>query len=113
LNAIEDIILFRISNYLLKFSLKYKQLYGNDSLQGNDWYEYVEYGTTNSIIIFLQKNGFSREVARYIKNNEFLYLNYNLGDRKISKKLLTCNNKVIAKEAKEVFFNNRKLFIMN
>ena len=27
----------------------------------NDWYEYVEFGTTNSLTIVLQRYGFSRE----------------------------------------------------
>jgi hypothetical protein len=39
----------------------------------NDWYEYVEYGTTNPLSIMLQKCGFSRETSDYIKNHRREY----------------------------------------
>ena len=32
----------------------------------HDWYEYVEYGSTNKRTINIQKHGFSRESAIYI-----------------------------------------------
>ena len=40
-----------------------------DELNTNNWYEFVEYGTTNPLTILLQRNGFSRESARFIKEN--------------------------------------------
>ena len=40
----------------------------------NDWYEYVEYGTTAPLSIFLQRNGFKRETAEFIKNEQKLYV---------------------------------------
>lgn len=46
LDAIESIILFRISNYCLRFSNDFKRKTGADQFP-NDWYEYVEYGTDN------------------------------------------------------------------
>jgi hypothetical protein len=38
LNAIEEVILFRISNYFLKFSVEYKKHHKLSAIQ-NDWYE--------------------------------------------------------------------------
>ena len=53
LEVIENIILFSISNYFLRFSNEYKRVHGENSLNRNNWYEYVEYGTTNEITIQL------------------------------------------------------------
>ena len=67
LEVIENIILFSISNYFLRFSNEYKRVHGENSLNKNNWYEYVEYGTTNEVTIQLQRYGFSCESATYIK----------------------------------------------
>ena len=63
LGVIENVLLFSISNYFRKFSLEYKRVHNVEHFD-NDWYEYVEYGTTNPLTIFLQQSGFSREVLR-------------------------------------------------
>lgn len=52
LNAIENIILFSVANYFREFSAEYKKQHGNTPFN-NDWYEYVEFGTTNSLTIVL------------------------------------------------------------
>ncbi len=44
--AIEDVLLFRLSNYFLYFSEEYKRQHPSEPFT-NDWYEFVEYGTTN------------------------------------------------------------------
>lgn len=62
LDAIESIILFRISNYFLRFSNDFKRKTGADQFP-NDCYEYVEYGTDNPITTGLQRLGFSRVPA--------------------------------------------------
>jgi hypothetical protein len=110
LNAIEDVILFRISNYFLRFSLEYKRYHKLTELK-NDWYEYVEYGTTNPLTILLQRNGFSREAATYIKNHQNIYVIYENGDYKIKVDLLSCPSKSVRKEAEEVRYNIPDLFI--
>ena len=61
MEALDRIIQFKIGNYFKKFSRELRRLYPNESFQ--DWAEFVEYGGINPIQIFLQKNGFSREVA--------------------------------------------------
>lgn len=48
LNNVNDIILFRLSNYFMRFSTELKKYLHRDFLP-NDWYEYVEYGTTRLV----------------------------------------------------------------
>lgn len=67
LEAIENIVLFSISNYFLRFSNEYKKINGVNEFD-NNWYEYVEFGTTNPLTILLQRNGFLRESALLSKN---------------------------------------------
>ena len=61
LEDIEDVILFRIANYFLRFSQEYRACFPDASF--TDWYELVEYGTTNPEAVWLQRNGFTREAA--------------------------------------------------
>ena len=67
LDVIENVILFSISNYFLRFSNEYKRFHKVESFK-NDWYEYVEYGTTNPLTILLQRSGFSRETSTYMRS---------------------------------------------
>ena len=69
LEAIENIVLFSISNYFLRFSNEYKKINGVNEFD-NNWYEYVEFGTTNPLTILLQRNGFLRESALLSKNTK-------------------------------------------
>ncbi len=73
LNVVDQIILFEIANYFLRFSTEYKAQHNINGDMDNDWYEYVEYGSTNPLTIFLQRNGFKRETAQYIKGNPRFY----------------------------------------
>lgn len=109
LDAIEDVILFRIANYFLRFSSEYKKFHKIDHFD-NDWYEYVEYGTMNALTIFLQRNGFSREAATYIKQHSE-YLAYVNGEYKLKNTLLESQSKMIQKEANEIKYNIPELFI--
>ncbi|XEQ97798.1 hypothetical protein SPX_26620 [Sporomusa paucivorans] len=109
LNAIEDVILFRISNYFLKFSVEYKKHHKLSAIQ-NDWYEYVEYGTTNPLTIMLQRNGFSREASTYIKTHREYVTQIN-SEYVLKNSLLVCQSKSVQREAKEVKYNIPELFI--
>lgn len=109
LNAIEDVILFRISNYFLRFSLEYKKFHNLSELK-NDWYEFVEYGTTNPLTILLQRNGFSREASTYIKSHQSDYIVVKDGDYKIKTDLLSCPSKSVSREAAEIIYNIPELF---
>jgi superfamily II DNA or RNA helicase len=109
LNAIENVILFRISNYFLRFSAEYKKFHKLAVIQ-NDWYEYVEYGTTNPLTIMLQRNGLSRETSTYIKKHREYLLEIN-GAYKIRSSILTCENTAVQKEATEIKYNIPELFV--
>ena len=109
LNAIEDVILFRISNYFLRFSAEYKRYHGITSIP-NDWYEFVEYGTINQLTIMLQRNGFTRESATYIRQHKEYVVDKD-GEVKISKSILDCQKSSVIKEVIEIMYNIPELFV--
>lgn len=111
LEGIENVILFSISNYFLRFSNMYKSIHGEDSLDDNNWYEFVEYGTTNKLTVFLQRNGFSRESANYIKDHASVYVIDCDGVLHLSRKLLNCNNTDVRSESAIIDLNRPGLFI--
>lgn len=110
LEVIDNIVLFSISNYFLRFSNEYKTIHQVKDFE-NNWYEFVEYGTTNPITILLQRNGFSREVSTYIRTNkdEFI-IEAADGTWKLSTALLECSNTNARKEAKSVHYNMPEMF---
>lgn len=109
LKIIDNIILFKLVNYFSKFSMAYKHVYPDDS-EFEDWYEYIEYGTTIPVNIWLQKNSFSREAATYIAAHRKKYIIHTEGGLAISMDLLDCEDNAIRKEAQIAYFNNRSLF---
>lgn len=111
LQVIENIVLFSISNYFLRFSQEYKRFH-NVTEFDNDWYEYVEYGTTNPLTIFLQRNGFSRETATYIRTHRHEYVVQSSDGRvKIRNALLQCHSPSVRREVGEIKYNAPALFI--
>ena len=111
LQVIENVILFSISNYFLRFSTEYKRYHQVDSFP-NDWYEYVEYGTINPLSIMLQRNGFSRETSTFIRKNKDDYVVFtDTGDVKLRRSLLECGNISVFKEVKDILYNVPELFI--
>ncbi len=111
LETIENIILFKFANYFLKFSTEYKKIHNLENLT-NDWYEYVEYGSTKQPIILLQKLGYTRETAIII-NQIKAYSPYKFIDKKfyLSKKLLKSHHPSIKKESNELYYNLIDVFI--
>lgn len=109
LDIIENIILFKISNYFLKFSTEYKNIHGPESLI-HDWYEYVEYGTTNELSIFFQRNGFSRELANFIKDENY-YIQTDDGAYRIKNTIMLCDNLNILRELNDIIYNSPELFV--
>lgn len=69
LDYVDKILQYKIPNYFLKFSDRYKEIKNIDEI-AEDWYEYVEYGTTSKIVIKLQQLGLSRGFALYINKNK-------------------------------------------
>lgn len=112
LEAIENIVLFSISNYFLRFSNEYKKIHGVDEFD-NNWYEYVEFGTTNPLTILLQRNGFSRESATFIKKhkNEYVIHDGSTDELRLRLSLLNCGNTSVMTEAASIRFNAPKLFL--
>lgn len=112
LSVIENVLLFSISNYFRKFSLEYKAYHKVDHFD-NDWYEYVEYGTTNPDTIFLQQNGFSREASIFIQtpSNYNKYVVEVNGEKRIKRCILECGNIGVETEAQDIQFNSPDLFV--
>ena len=82
----------------------------------NDWYEYVEYGTTDSLTILLQRYGYHREAAQYIIKNQEKYVNFelktDLAPFALRKNLLAnCSDENTKSETTEIFINIPELFI--
>lgn len=65
---IDNALRFKIKNY---FSNYYLLVAGKNGVEvaGEDWSQYLEYGTTDKIIIDLQNIGFPRHIAMLIKEN--------------------------------------------
>ena len=112
LSVIENVLLFSISNYFRKVSMEYKAFHQVDHFD-NDWYEYVEYGTTNPDKIFLQQNGFSREASIFIQkpSNYNKYVTLVDGDKKIKRSIFECGNIGVETEAQDIQFNIPELFV--
>lgn len=112
LSVIENVLLFSISNYFRKVSLEYKAVHGVDNFE-NDWYEFVEYGTTNPDTIFLQQSGFSREASIFIQKPSNLnkYISEADGKKFIRRSILECGNMGVETEAADIQFNMPELFI--
>lgn len=110
LGVIENVLLFSISNYFRKVSLEYKEYHQCENFD-NDWYEYVEYGTTSPVTIFLQQTGFSRETASYIQANQHKYLTFIDGEYKVKKSIMECGNDTVETDAHDLQFNIPELFV--
>ena len=105
------IILYSISNYFLRFSNEYRKIKGDEALNLNNWYEYVEFGTTNPLTILLQRSGFSRESARYIKEHrEYVIRGGSTGQLKLSPALARCNNTDVRNEVIYIRQNSPEIF---
>lgn len=110
LEDIDNVILFRLANYFLRFSQEYKRIHPDEKFM--DWYEFVEYGCTNPFTIWLQRNGFTREAATYIRNNFQLYFATGEdGQYRLRLSLLECENLSVRKEARQVYYNGREIFM--
>ena len=112
LEVIEYIVLFSISNYFLRFSNEYRKIMGDEAIDKNNWYEYVEYGTTNPLTILLQRNGFSRESARYVKeHSEYVVKDGSTSVLKLKASLASCGNTNVEKEVIYIRQNAPSIFV--
>ena len=109
LSTIDHVILFSIANYFLRFSTEYKKFHKVDNFN-NDWYEYVEYGSTSSLTIMLQRNGFSREASQYIRQNKSKYVIDTPAGPLLHMSILSCPKEAIRNEVADIRFNVPELF---
>ncbi|MCD7805580.1 MAG: DEAD/DEAH box helicase [Oscillospiraceae bacterium] len=112
LEVIENVILFSISNYFLRFSNEYKRIHNVKEFD-NNWYEYVEFGTTNPLTILLQRNGFSREASIYIRGHQadFVVHDSHTGKIKLKNSLLKCGNTNVETKVADIKLNVPELFV--
>lgn len=108
LKALQRQILFKLSNYFLKYAKEYRSYYQLDTLK-NNWYEFIEYGTSNELRIWLQKNGYSREAASFIEKHSEYYFYTDEGYR-LSSKLKELNDD-IGIQTVRISFNRPEIFI--
>ncbi len=110
LEDIEEIILFRISNYFLRFSKEYREVHPDDAFM--DWYEFVEYGSTDPTAIWIQRNGFTREAAAYMTAaGRNLIIRTEDGKLRIKAELLESENQSIRREAEQIKYNSPEIFV--
>ena len=97
--------------YFLRFSEAIINIHGESKLQ-NDWYEYVEYGTNNQVIIELQKFGFLREQAlTMIKDPYSKYIEKTDRSIRINKKIFEVSDPDLLESLNIISINYPELFI--
>jgi hypothetical protein len=95
----------------MKFSEEYKRQHPNEMFT-NDWYEFVEYGTTNRLRLILQHSDFKWDSTGYIRRNADKYVRGTPDNPKLLKKaLLECPNEMMKRDTKEIQYNVPELFI--
>lgn len=114
LSIIENVILFSIANYFREFSSEYKTSHGITGFMRNDWYEFVEFGTTNEKTIVLQRIGYSRESASFIKEKgDYFFGPKTSNEYSFSLKkdlLLSCSDLGVSTETKDILLNVPDIF---
>jgi superfamily II DNA/RNA helicase len=110
---IEQIVNYKFSMYFLRLSEAIIKIRGKNALV-NDWFEFVEYGTSNKDVIRLQKHGFTREQSLSLLRQtlrNFLVRDKS-GDIMIKSRILTSiRDEDIITALKTVQINYPELFI--
>lgn len=107
---IEQIVNYKLSMYFLRFSEAIIKIKGEKALI-NDWYEYVEYGTNNNIVIALQKHGFMREQALALLKPPFSqYVTYENEELKISKRIMNVATDELNESLRNVQINYPEIY---
>lgn len=78
ISDIDNVLRFKIKNYFLNYHLIVSEKIGKESA-GTNWAEYVEYGTTDSVIIELQNIGIPRHLSMMIKDDYAEFLTFEEG----------------------------------
>lgn len=78
ISDIDNVLRFKIKNYFLNYHLIVSEKVGKE-IAGANWAEYVEYGTTDSVIIELQNIGIPRHLSMMIKDDYAEFLTFEDG----------------------------------
>lgn len=78
ISDIDNILRYKIKNYFQNYYLLVCEKAGKETA-GENWAEYVEYGTTDRIIIELQNIGIPRHLSTIIKKDFLEYLTFEDG----------------------------------
>lgn len=78
ISDIDNFLRFRIKNYFINYYLIVLEKFGK-GIAGKNWAEYVEYGTTDDIIIELQNIGIPRHLSLLIKKDYSDFLSFEDG----------------------------------
>ena len=78
ISDIDNFLRFRIKNYFINYYLIVSEKLGK-GIAGKNWAEYVEYGTTDDIIIELQNIGIPRHLSLLIKKDYSDFLSFEDG----------------------------------
>ncbi|MCC7004740.1 DEAD/DEAH box helicase [Candidatus Nomurabacteria bacterium] len=75
MSDIENGLRFKIEKYFLNYYLISKYVLGEENA-GQDWSEFIEYGTTDKRVIEMQNLGFSRGASRYLISEHGNFLSF-------------------------------------
>lgn len=78
ISDIDNALRFKIKNYFLNYYLIVSEKIGKECA-GTNWSDYVEYGTTDNVIIELQNIGIPRHLSMMIKENYAKFLTFEEG----------------------------------
>ena len=108
---VEQIVNYKFLVYFLRFSEAIIKVRGRDSLK-NDWYEFVEYGTSNENVISLQKRGFLREEALALSKAPYLgYIDFNKTPLAIRKNIFRIAPNELQNSLTKVMINYPEIFV--
>lgn len=105
---IDIIINYKLSMYFLRFSETYLKCYQQPLV--NDWYEYVEYGTSDKQVITLQKHGFLREEAITLNTQFRQYILLEEGNLRINSNILDKVSPELKNSIETVMINYPEIF---
>jgi len=110
LYAIENTILFTLSNHFVKFTECYERI--KKKKVPYDWYEYVEYGSANPMSIMFQRSGLSREASLYIRDNEAMCVVHQNGRAYLKRSLAdNCPDETVRQAIEALTYNAPELFM--
>lgn len=111
MSDIENVIRFKIKTYVNNYVLLIEQR--NFSIQ-NNWSDYLEYGTTDKLIIELQNLGFPRHLATYLMNHHKENFSFNndgeifgFNTEKLREEISQSEFKQALEELEEIFFKEQ------